>query len=145
LLSTGGRVESRQVEVSEISRKLKELARELEMPVYCLAQLNRGVEGRADNRPRISDLRESGAIEQDADVIILLHREEYYHLNDPSWLQDPDNRDKIGVSELIVAKHRNGPTGVVKMTWDAECARFKPLAKPYMSEVEEAWVQGDLR
>jgi hypothetical protein len=77
----------------------------------------------------MSDLRESGSIEQDADVVILLHREEYYHVNDPSWSQDPDNADKLGVAELIIAKQRNGPTGVVELKWDASTTRFKDLHK----------------
>jgi len=133
LMHTGGRAESRQVEVSEISRQLKALARELRIPVFCAAQLNRAVEGRADNRPRMSDLRESGSIEQDADIIILLHREEYYHVNDPAWFNDPENADKVGKAEWIVCKHRNGATGVVEFSWDAECARFGP-PKPYVRE-----------
>jgi replicative DNA helicase len=120
--------ESRQVEVAAISRGIKALARELEMPIICLSQLNRGPESRSDNRPRMSDLRESGSIEQDADVVMLLHREEYYHVGDTGWLNDPDNTDKIGVAELIIAKQRNGPTGVVELKWDAETTRFKNLA-----------------
>lgn len=121
--------ESRQVEVSAISRGIKALARELNMPIVCLSQLNRGPESRSDNKPRMSDLRESGAIEQDADVIMLLHREEYYHVGDPSWAADPDNTDKLGVAELIIAKQRNGPTGVVELKWDAETTRFKNLSR----------------
>jgi replicative DNA helicase len=121
--------ESRQVEVSAISRGIKALARELNLPIVCLSQLNRGPESRSDNRPRMSDLRESGAIEQDADVVILLHREEYYHVGDPSWANDPDNIDKLGIAELIIAKQRNGPTGVVELKWDAETTRFKNLAR----------------
>jgi len=118
--------ESRQVEVSTISRGIKALARELEVPVICLAQLNRGSEQREGNRPRMSDLRESGSIEQDADVVALLHREEYYHTSDPDWgLNHPD---KVGLAELIIAKQRNGPTGVVRMTWDSATVRFKNYA-----------------
>jgi len=114
--------ESRQVEVSAISRGVKALARELEIPIVCLAQLNRGAETREGHRPRMADLRESGSIEQDADVIMLLHREEYYHLGDPNWALD--NPDKVGVAEIIVAKQRNGPTGTVELTWDAKSTRF---------------------
>lgn len=117
--------ESRQVEVATISRGIKALARELSVPVVCLAQLNRGTEQREGNRPRMADLRESGSIEQDADVVMLLHREEYYHKGDEEWMADPDNEEKIGLAELIIAKQRNGPTGVVKFTWDAKTTRFK--------------------
>jgi replicative DNA helicase len=115
--------ESRQNEVSAISRGIKALARELNLPIICLAQLNRATEQREGNRPRMSDLRESGSIEQDADVVMLLHREEYYHINNPEWKDE--NPDKVGVAEVIIAKQRNGPTGVVKLTWDSRTTRFK--------------------
>lgn len=121
----GAARESRQVEVSTISRGVKALARELNIPVICLSQLNRGSESREGNRPRMSDLRESGSIEQDADVVILLHREEYYHVQDEDW--KIENPDKIGVAELIIAKQRNGPTGVVKLFWDNKTTRFRNL------------------
>ncbi|CAN0553164.1 unnamed protein product, partial [Laminaria digitata] len=122
--------ESRQVEVSEISRSIKALARELKVPVICLAQLNRGAEQREGNRPKMSDLRESGSIEQDADVVMLLHREAYYHRGEPAWDPtspefDEDNREKLNLTELIIAKQRNGPTGTVKLTWDSSTVRFK--------------------
>jgi replicative DNA helicase len=119
----GAARESRQVEVSAISRGVKALARELNIPVICLSQLNRGSEMREGNRPRMSDLRESGSIEQDADVVILLHREEYYHVQEEDWKDK--NPDKVGVAELIVAKQRNGPTGVVKLFWETKSTRFK--------------------
>ena len=125
LTAPGAGRESRQVEVSAISRGIKALARELEVPIICLAQLNRGAEQRERNRPRMSDLRESGSIEQDADVVMLLHREAYYHKDDEEWLNDPDNADKLNLTELIIAKQRNGPTGVVKLTWDGATVRFK--------------------
>ncbi len=125
LMTAPSSSESRQVEVSAISRGVKALARELNIPVVCLSQLNRAAEQREGHRPRMSDLRESGSIEQDADVIMLLHREEYYHQADPAWMNDPDNEDKIGLAELIIAKQRNGPTGVASMHWDSRTMRFK--------------------
>ena len=123
LLSVGGRVESRQVEVSEISRGLKAMARELKLPVICLSQLNRSPEQREGHRPRLSDLRESGSIEQDADVVCMLHREDYFHQGDEDWLER--NYDKRGVAELIIAKQRNGPTGTIKLSWISSSARFR--------------------
>ena len=126
LMSAGGRVESRQIEVSEISRGVKAMARELKVPVLCLSQLNRAAEQREGHRPRMSDLRESGSIEQDADVVMMLHREEYYHRGDPDWLDQ--NPDKQGVAEVIVAKQRNGPTGVVNLAWDAASTKFHDLS-----------------
>ncbi len=121
LMHNPGRVESRQQEVSEISRGLKALARELNIPVVVLSQLNRNPEGRTDNRPRMSDLRESGAIEQDADVIMLLHREEYYKKeNCPEELRN--------IAEVIIDKQRNGPTGVVKLQFEQKYTRFANLS-----------------
>ncbi len=122
LMTSGKRTESRQQEVSDISRGIKALARELEVPVVCLSQLNRAAEQREGHRPRMSDLRESGSIEQDADVVAMLHRESYYHQNDPAWMEA--NEDKHSLAELIIAKQRNGPTATVKLTWDNTCTRF---------------------
>lgn len=120
LMSIGGKVESRQQEISTISRYLKSLARELNVPVVVLSQLNRSPEGREDHRPRMSDLRESGSIEQDADVILLLHRESYYHRGGPE--EEEDN-----TAEVIIAKQRNGPTGKVSLLFDGNCTRFREL------------------
>jgi replicative DNA helicase len=124
LMSSPGS-DSRQQEVSELSRGIKALARELSVPVICLSQLNRGPESREGHRPRMSDLRESGSIEQDADVVMMLHREEYYH-TDPEWIQE--NPDKTGVAELIIAKQRNGPTGTVNLQFNNNTTRFNNLA-----------------
>lgn len=110
--------ESRQVEVSEISRNLKILARELETPVIALAQLNRGLEQRQDKRPMLSDLRESGALEQDADVVMFLYRDEIYNAES----------EQQGVAEVIVAKHRNGPTATVKMAFLGHFTRFENMS-----------------
>ena len=115
LMTGGQRIESRQQEISMISRSLKGLARELEVPVVALSQLNRDVEGREDHRPRMSDLRESGAIEQDADVIILLHREEYFKRTE----------ENQGLAQIIIAKQRNGPTGDVNLRFFKEFMRFE--------------------
>ena len=117
--------DSRQQEVSLISRGIKALARELNVPVICLSQLNRSPEGREDHRPRMSDLRESGSIEQDADVVMMLHREEYFH-NNPEWADE--NPDKVGVAEVILSKQRNGPTGTVHLQFNGSTTRFHNLA-----------------
>jgi replicative DNA helicase len=124
-LMSGAKTDSREQEVSSISRGIKALARELNVPVVCLSQLNRAAESREGHRPRMSDLRESGSIEQDADVIMMLHREEYYH-SDPDWSRD--NPDKVGVAEVIVAKQRNGPTGTIKLGFNNATTRFQNLA-----------------
>lgn len=122
MTAPGAARESRQVEVSTISRSVKALARELNVPVICVSQLNRASEQREGNRPRMADLRESGSIEQDADVIMLLHREEYYHTQNPDW--SLENPDKVGIAEVIIAKQRNGPTGVVRLRWNSGATRF---------------------
>ena len=114
-------VESRQQQISEISRAIKAVARELYVPVIALSQLNRGSESRDGHRPRMSDLRESGSIEQDADVIALLHREDYYRQSEPDFIPDQ-------IAEVIIAKQRNGPTGTVKLTFDNKTTTFKNLA-----------------
>jgi replicative DNA helicase len=113
--------DSRQQQISEISRGIKAVARELEVPVIALSQLNRASEGREGHRPRMSDLRESGSIEQDADVVMLLHREDYYRMSEPDFM--PDN-----IAEVIIAKQRNGPTGTVKLTFDNKTTSFRNLA-----------------
>ncbi len=119
LMQGRGRVESRQQEVSEISRSLKILAKELQVPVVTLSQLSRGPESRTDHRPMLSDLRESGAIEQDADIVMFLYRDDYYN---------PDT-EKKNVAEVIIAKHRNGSTGTVELRWFGEYTKFANLKK----------------
>ena len=118
LMSSPKRVENRQQEVSELSRSLKLLAKELELPVVALSQLNRGSEQRTDKRPMLSDLRESGSIEQDSDVVILLHREDQYEKESP----------RAGEADLIVAKHRNGPTATVTVAFQGHYSRFVDMA-----------------
>ena len=117
LMASDGRAENRQNEVSEISRALKGIAKELNVPVLALAQLSRAGAQRSDKRPILSDLRDSGAIEQDADVVMFLHREEYY---------DPNTEDK-NIAEVIVAKQRNGPLGTIKLAWLGQYTRFASL------------------
>jgi len=117
-LMTHPKAESRQQEISQISRSLKELARELKVPVIALSQLSRQVENRDDKRPQLSDLRESGSIEQDADVVLLLFRPEYYNPTE-------ENR---GLAEVICAKQRNGPTGTVRLSFQGSILRFENRA-----------------
>lgn len=121
LMSGNGRNDSRQQEISEISRSLKAIAREMDAPVIALSQLSRACEQRADHRPMLSDLRESGAIEQDADVVAFLYRDEYYF---------PDT-EKKNQAELIIAKQRNGPTGTVDLTWLGQYTKFGNFLKRY--------------
>ena len=119
LMTSGKRVESRQQEVSEFSRALKLMAKELQVPVIALSQLNRGPEQRADKKPAISDLRESGSLEQDADMVILLHRESAYEKDNP----------RAGEADFIVAKHRNGPTATITVGFHGHFSRFADMPK----------------
>ena len=119
LMSGNGRTDSRQQEVSEISRSLKALARELNVPVIALSQLSRAVEQRPDHRPMLSDLRESGAIEQDADVVMFIYRDDYYN----------KDSDKKGIAEIIIAKQRNGPIGTVELAWLPDYTKFANIQR----------------
>ncbi|MBR6627153.1 MAG: replicative DNA helicase [Lachnospiraceae bacterium] len=119
LMTGSGRSDSRQQEISDISRSLKAVARELSVPVLALSQLSRAVEQRPDHRPMLSDLRESGAIEQDADVVMFIYRDDYY---------DKDS-EKKGISEIIIAKQRNGPIGTVELAWLPEYTKFANLER----------------
>ena len=119
LMSGRGRSDNRQQEISEISRSLKSLARELNVPVISLSQLSRAVESRPDKRPMLSDLRESGAIEQDADVVMFIYRDDYYN-------HDSENQ---GIAEIIIAKQRNGPIGKVELVWLPDYTLFKDANK----------------
>jgi replicative DNA helicase len=118
LMSSPKRTENRQQEVSEMSRSLKLLAKEIDVPVIAISQLNRGPEQRTDKRPLLSDLRESGSIEQDADMVILLHREDVYERESP----------RAGEADLVIAKHRNGPTATVTVAFQGHYSRFVDMA-----------------
>jgi replicative DNA helicase len=120
LMQTRGRTESRQQEISSITRALKALAKELNVPVIALSQLSRAVEQRKPPKPQLSDLRESGAIEQDADVVGLIYRDEIYN---------PEDSPEKGISEINIAKQRNGPTGVIRLAFRGEFTRFENLAE----------------
>ena len=119
LMTGSGRTESRQQEISDISRSLKAVARELSVPVVALSQLSRAVEQRPDHRPMLSDLRESGAIEQDADVVMFIYRDDYYH----------KDTEKKGIAEINIAKQRNGPIGVVELVWLPQYTQFVNMKK----------------
>ena len=118
-MSGSGRSESRQQEISEISRSLKGLARELNVPVVALSQLSRAVEQRPDKRPMMSDLRESGAIEQDADIVMFIYRDDYYN-------HDTDRKD---IAEIIIAKQRSGAIGTIELAWLPKYTKFANLEK----------------
>jgi replicative DNA helicase len=120
-LMEGSTPDNRVQELSRITRGLKGMARELNVPVMALSQLSRGVEARTNKRPMLSDLRESGSIEQDADLVLMIYRDEYYN---------PDTPDR-GITEVIVTKHRNGPVGTVKLLFEPQFTRFRNLAAPY--------------
>lgn len=124
LMSYSGKANSRQEQISEISRGIKALARELEIPIVTAAQLNRGPADRPSHRPRMSDLRESGSIEQDADVVMLLHNEDYYHKGEDGYM--PENK-----TQLIIEKQRNGPTGVINLQFLPSITRFETAAPEY--------------
>ncbi len=130
LMQGPAKSESREREISHISRSLKSLAKELNIPVIALAQLNRAVESRTDKRPQLSDLRESGSIEQDADVVLFLNRPEYYGMT-----KDENGNSLEGVAEVIIGKQRNGPTGTVQLAFIKEYARFENLA--HARQIEE--------
>jgi len=119
LMQSPRRSENRQQEVSEISRSLKILSKELNIPVLCASQLNRGVESRTDKRPFLGDLRESGSIEQDSDMVMFIYRDEVYNADS----------DAKGEAEIIIAKHRNGPTGNIRLAFMNQYTKFASIAR----------------
>jgi replicative DNA helicase len=125
LMQGDSRNDNRVQEVAEISRAMKLMAKELMVPVICCSQLSRGPESRTDKRPMMSDLRESGSIEQDADVVLFLYRDEYYKTNESS---DPNSDAAASIAEVIIAKNRHGSTGTVKMGWVGRYTKFRTLA-----------------
>jgi replicative DNA helicase len=124
----GGRSENRVQEISYISRSLKALARELNAPVLAVSQLSRAVEWRASHEPQLSDLRESGSIEQDADVVLFIYRDEYYYKEEEWQAQHPDREYPREEADIIIAKHRNGPTGRIKLRFRHNLARFENIS-----------------
>lgn len=128
LMSTHDASSSREQEISRISRGLKALAKELDVPVLALSQLSRAVESRSDRRPQLSDLRESGSIEQDADMVMFIYRPDLY------GLKSPDGGSLEGMAEVIIGKQRNGPTGSVQLMWNPECASYENLAPEWRME-----------
>ena len=134
LMQGEGRGENRVQEISYISRSLKALSRELNVPVIAVSQLSRQVEWRASHIPQLSDLRESGSIEQDADVVIFIYRDEYYHTEEEWQLQHPDREYPREEADIIVAKNRNGPTGQIKLRFRHNLATFYNYEYPVSSE-----------
>src|SRR3989338_2853923 len=122
---------NRVQEISEISRSLKQLARELHIPILSLSQLSRGVENRPGNIPQLSDLRESGSIEQDADVVLMMYREDYYE----------EDSDRPGITDIYIRKHRNGPTGRIELMFKKEQMRFYDIDKPHSDAATAKLIQ----
>jgi len=123
LMQADRKTDNRVQEVADISRNLKIMAKELNVPIICCAQLSRGPESRTDKKPMLSDLRDSGAIEQDADVVMFLYRDEYYKTD-----RDPSNQE-VNIAEVIVAKNRHGSTGNVEMGWIGKYTKFRTIVK----------------
>jgi replicative DNA helicase len=135
LMTIRGRIENRVQEISQISRQLKELARELKVPVVALSQLSRAVESRQDHRPQLADLRESGSIEQDADVVIFIYREKTYYPTLEKWeAAHPHKEWPDKIAEIIVAKHRHGPIRDLQLLFIEEQAKFDNLATVNLDE-----------
>jgi replicative DNA helicase len=128
LLQGDTRTDNRVQEIGYISRSLKALARELNVPVVCVSQLSRAVEWRASHRPQLSDLRESGSIEQDADVVVFIYRDDYYYTREEWETQHPEEPYPTGIADIIIAKQRNGPTGDIKLHFSPKSAKFSDIS-----------------
>jgi replicative DNA helicase len=128
LIQGDTRIENRVQEIGYISRSLKALARELNVPVICASQLSRAVEWRSSHRPQLSDLRESGSIEQDADVVAFIYRDEYYYTREEWQVEHPEEEYPFGIADIIIAKQRNGPTGDIKLHFTPKSSRFSDIS-----------------
>jgi replicative DNA helicase len=129
LMQSDTHTDNRVQEISYITRSLKVLARELNVPVLVVSQLSRAAEWRTTHKPQLSDLRDSGSIEQDADVVLFVYRDEYYYRTEEDWLKEHPNEEyPAGLADVIVAKHRNGPTGELKLRFDTTLAKFENMA-----------------
>jgi replicative DNA helicase len=129
LIQGEGRIDNRVQEISYITRSLKVLAREMNVPVIVVSQLSRASEWRASHKPQLSDLRDSGSIEQDADIVLFVYRDEYYYKTEEDWLREhPNEQYPAGLADIIIAKHRNGPTGEVKLRFETSLAKFENMS-----------------
>jgi replicative DNA helicase len=128
LMAGDVRTDNRVQEISYITRSLKSIARELKVPVIAVSQLSRAVEGRATHQPQLSDLRESGSIEQDADIVMFIYRDDYYYKTEEEWRAEFADREyPAGIATIIIAKHRNGPTGEIDLHFVPQTARFEDI------------------
>jgi replicative DNA helicase len=129
LIQGDSHIDNRVQEISYITRSLKVLARDMNVPVLVVSQLSRASEWRTSHKPQLSDLRDSGSIEQDADVVLFVYRDEYYYRTEEDWLKEHPNEEyPAGLADVIIAKHRNGPTGEVKLRFQTELAKFENMA-----------------
>jgi replicative DNA helicase len=135
LMQSDTRTDNRVQEISYISRSLKAVARELNVPLIAVSQLSRAVEWRATHKPQLSDLRESGSIEQDADIVMFIYRDDYYYKTEEEWLAEfPDRDYPVGIATIIIAKHRNGPTGDIDLHFAPQTAKFEDIGTSVVSE-----------
>jgi replicative DNA helicase len=135
LMQSDMRTDNRVQEISYITRSLKAVARELNVPVIAVSQLSRAVEERVIHKPQLSDLRESGSIEQDADIVMFIYRDDYYYKTEEDWLAEfPDRDYPAGIATIMIAKHRNGATGDIDLHFVPQTARFEDIASEFARE-----------